>query len=295
MLTSRYELKFLVTASQKERFLEAARQGLAEDPHGSQAVYWISSLYFDTPWLGAYWDKLDGVRVRKKFRLRRYALRADGRLEWSGAFMEIKHRRNNTIYKERVQIREAAVEAILADPTELTRLDRHLDGADKLEACRQDRATLDAITRAAAEPGFRATAVVCYRREAWLGVVDPRLRVTFDSGCRACEPMVGMGVELWDGQPILRPDLLVMEVKFDRAIPVWIREIVAAQGLRQQRISKYAASVDALKLRQRLPAGLRRGPGRPPEQGQPAEVLPKETVRDRTGESLLVAQSAGGV
>jgi hypothetical protein len=284
MLTSRYELKFLVTAAQKDRFLEAARDGLAEDPHGSQAVYWISSVYFDTPWLGAYWDKLDGVRVRKKFRLRRYAIWEGETLEWHGAFMEIKHRRNNTIYKERVQLRDAAVDAILADATELTRLDRHLTGS--AVRC---RATLDAITRAAVEPGFRATAVVCYRREAWLGVVDPRLRVTFDSGCRACEPMVGMGVELWDGQPIVSPDLLVMEVKFDRVIPVWIREIVAAQGLRQKRVSKYAASVDALELRRRLPTGVKRGPGAQTEQRESEVVWPLESEDLRASEPLIAA------
>ena len=262
MLTRRYELKFVVTASQKDHFLRAAREGLEGDPHGTDARYCVSSLYFDTACLKAYWDKLDGVAIRKKYRLRRYAVLEGSDLCWGAAFMEIKHRRNNTVYKERVPIDPAGLEVILRSPRELARLERHL-----ARDVRSSPATVDAIVRAALKPGFGPTCVVSYRREAWLGSVDPRLRVTFDSFCCARRPEVRFSADIRQGHPLLSPTLFVMEVKFDHAIPTWIREITVAHALRPQRFSKYATAIDALELGVSMPA--REPIQEPPEPAEP--------------------------
>ena len=243
MLSKRYEYKFVVTGSQKDRFLEAARPGLDADPHGQDAVYGISSMYFDTPCLQAYWEKLDGVAMRRKFRLRRYAVLNAATPIWGAAFMEIKHRRNNTVYKERVPITESGLEAILEAPSEMARLDRHAK-----QNGLASRATVEAVMRAASRPGFRPASVVSYRREAWLGRVDSRLRVTFDACCRACLPDARYSADIRAGQAIIAPNLFVMEIKFDHAIPTWIREITVAQELRLQRFSKYATSIEVLEL-----------------------------------------------
>jgi SPX domain protein involved in polyphosphate accumulation len=243
MLSKRYELKFLVTGSEKERLIQAASPGLEPDPHGQDAVYGISSLYFDTPCLQAYWEKLDGVAIRKKFRLRRYAVLNAATPVWGAAFMEIKHRRNNTVYKERVPVAESGLEAILEEPSELARLDRHAE-----QNGLADRSTVEAVMRAASRPGFRPTSVVSYRREAWVGRVDNRLRVTFDAYCRACRPEVRYGADIRAGRAIVPPSLFVMEIKFDHAIPTWIREITVSHQLRLQRFSKYATSIEALEL-----------------------------------------------
>ena len=48
--------------------------------------------------------------------------------------------------------------------------------------------------------------------------------------------------------PDLRADgQLVMELKFDHAIPRWRRDVVAANRLRLDRFSKYAAGLQALQ------------------------------------------------
>jgi SPX domain protein involved in polyphosphate accumulation len=243
MLSKRYELKFLITGEQKDRFLKAARPGLEADPHGRDAVYGISSLYFDTPCLQAYWEKLDGVAIRRKYRLRRYAALNGATPAWGAAFMEIKHRRNNTVTKERVSIGESGLETILETPTELARLDRY---ARRNGLASQS--TVAAIMLAASRPGFRPASVVSYRREAWLGRVDHRLRVTFDACCRASRPETRYSADIRAGQAILPANLFVMEIKFDHAIPTWIREITVAHQVRLQRFSKYASSIEALQL-----------------------------------------------
>jgi len=53
---------------------------------GRDGSYKVASLYYDSPDLRCYWEKLDVEKVRRKLRVRTYGERP----EW--AFMEIKGR-----------------------------------------------------------------------------------------------------------------------------------------------------------------------------------------------------------
>lgn len=232
-LRGRYELKFLITPVQKARFLSAAAHGLNADPHGIDASYRVSSLYFDTPGFNAYWEKVDGEAIRRKYRLRYYSHGSE-EPSLDGSFMEIKHRIDNTVYKQRVRLGAAGTLALLESPEALSRIGEYCDDpADP---------TARLIEHAATTLGLNPAVVITYCRQAWLGTVDARLRVTFDSECQAYEPAGYRRVGSGTGTPLLS-DRMVMEVKFDAAVPCWIRDILVSQGLMIQRFSKYAAGV----------------------------------------------------
>lgn len=240
----RYELKFPIARRLVPEIIEQTRHGLVADEHTKNSVYRVSSLYFDTPDLVAYWEKVDGERVRKKFRLRYYSV-SEGLQDnvVQAAFMEIKHRVNNTVFKERLRLSDEGASAILATPSELANLERHLaPGTDP------DRLPIETIVRAAESPGFQPVTVITYVREAWIGQVDPSLRLTFDSLCEAFLPEAYGQVGEAGGLPILSPTAAIMEIKFDDAIPRWIRGAVGQFGLSLDRFSKYAAGVEALGL-----------------------------------------------
>jgi len=240
----RYELKFPIERALAPKIVEACKPGLVVDEHTTNSTYRVSSLYFDSADLIAYWEKVDGERVRKKFRLRYYSV-SEGLHDnlVQGAFMEIKHRINNTVFKERLPLSDSGASAILADPSELRHLERHL-----LPGSEPDRVTVDTVLRAADAPGFQPVTVITYVREAWVGKVDPRLRLTFDSLCEAYWPPAYAQVGEPGGVSILDPLKAIMEVKFDDAIPRWIRDAVGKFGLALDRFSKYAAGVEALGL-----------------------------------------------
>lgn len=234
-MQGRYELKLVVDGATKQRFLDAVRDNLHADPHGDNAVYRVSSLYFDSPDFRAYWEKLDGESLRRKYRLRYYSVD-----EQSGsvnnAFMEIKHRVHNTVYKQRVALTDQGAAAILADDQELALLDRHA-------LPQQEFGLIEQIQRHAMGQPLRAATVITYLREAWMGNVDHRLRVTFDARCQAYQPAAFGQVSNNLGQPILPEQQCIMEIKFDHSIPCWIRDVLVAQQLHLQRFSKYAAGV----------------------------------------------------
>lgn len=243
MLARRYELKFPLDHERKAALLERARHALEPDAHGVDAIYRVSSQYFDTLDYACYREKLDGERVRSKYRLRYYTVEAGCAPPVRDAYFEIKHRINNTVYKERVRLSDEGASAILAAPEEVARLERHLAPGQEARL-----ATSEAIRRAAARPHFGPVEVITYVREAWEGRVDRRLRVTFDSACRALPPGDYLAVAGSGGAPLLPPQHFIAEVKFDHAVPRWMRDIVFELGLKVRRFSKYARGLEALGL-----------------------------------------------
>ncbi len=248
--TGRYELKYVITPSQRNSFLSATRDALQSDPHGTNAVYRVSSVYYDTHDFGAYWEKVDGESIRRKYRLRFYAaaphrghdvsvgrsIRGDHCV--GPAFMEIKHRIQNTVYKQRVRLTAEGAMSILNDASQLVCLHRHCDWSTNV-----DRSAVTEVEQVALRSRLEAKTLITYIREAWQGVADDRLRLTFDSLGQAVSPDAFRLTEHSRSHDFMPPNQLVMEVKFDSAIPRWIRDVLIDQGLTLQRFSKYAAGV----------------------------------------------------
>ncbi len=257
LVDRRYELKFVVSPAQKERFLGSVRHALKPDPHGTDAAYRVTSQYYDSPKLSCYWEKVDGVALRKKIRLRFYG-DVDPEVGFGSraAFLEIKHRLNECISKERVALRPESAVAILEDSSRLLHLDELLT-----EEERRHRQTIALIELTAGHLALVATDVITYRREAWMGTFDSRLRLTFDHFVHALAPDRYLDLDRESGVPLIPTGHAVMEVKFNRRIPRWIRDTIMAQGLAVQRFSKYANGIEALgRLPGRQRLALIRGP-----------------------------------
>ena len=68
----RHELKYLISYAQKTDLNVRMAPLLGLDKHASNGGYMIRSLYFDDYWNTAYQEKVDGVLLRKKYRIRIY-------------------------------------------------------------------------------------------------------------------------------------------------------------------------------------------------------------------------------
>jgi hypothetical protein len=95
----RYEMKYPVRFEQASQMLAQLRPYLQPDAHGQNGQYVIYSVYFDTPNLDCYYEKLDGFANRVKFRLRTYL--GTGNPVW---FLESKERVRHYIAKHRVRL-----------------------------------------------------------------------------------------------------------------------------------------------------------------------------------------------
>ncbi len=223
----RYELKFRIDAEVKKRLLESLEPGLEFDAHGPSGLYHVRSQYYDTPDFEAYWEKLDGVEIRRKFRLRWYR-------EEGPYFFEIKHRAGQTVWKERVRLVPERARSLLLGELDLVELASCLEG--------EPDPTSGAIVAAAARQQLRPIHIIGYHRQAWLGRVDPGLRVTFDHRCNVYNPA---DLEQGAGLPICPTTDIILEVKFNRRLPRWVRQRLVDKGLRPIRFSKYLEGVNA--------------------------------------------------
>src|SRR5947209_1991303 len=97
----RHELKYLVTPERVEAVKTDLGNFLLPDVHAStdsRHRYTVRSLYFDTPNIRFYYEKLDGANCRSKVRLRRYEISGARTSDW---FFEIKSKYHNICVKPR--------------------------------------------------------------------------------------------------------------------------------------------------------------------------------------------------
>lgn len=74
----RHELKYLISYGQKADLNLRLAPLLEQDSHACGGCYMIRSLYFDDYWNTAYQEKVDGVLMRKKYRIRIFTITATG-------------------------------------------------------------------------------------------------------------------------------------------------------------------------------------------------------------------------
>jgi len=194
-------------------------------------MYSVRSIYFDTPGMLFYYEKIDGQKLRKKLRVRSY----DARGEHEAAFLEIKRKIDNIIYKERagVPIGQAA----------------NLTNGARLSLLRDkpsipEQAALSKFVYLTKRLHLNPTVLITYEREAFVGLDDPNVRITFDCNLRSYNnPNIDDLFREEDLRTIAEP-WFILEIKFYGRMPLWTRSIVREFGLRKQAISKYCNGLD---------------------------------------------------
>lgn len=114
-LPLRHELKFFINEMQYHLLRNALERTLDRDPNGDENnEYHIRSLYFDTVWNTALYDKIDGVQNRDKYRIRIYNF-SDRMIK-----MECKTKVGSLISKRSLSIPRDLCEQLMAgDPAGL--------------------------------------------------------------------------------------------------------------------------------------------------------------------------------
>ncbi len=232
---NRFELKYLVTRRKAEHFKRDVNAYLRPDENGNgYGAYELSSLYFDSPDYCCYWEKVDGIKFRRKLRIRRYEADAPPGDE-TPVFVEIKQRVDRVTQKRRALLpyREALQ---LCYDREIPEHDSH------------DDAVIEEIAALVWQYNLHPTSLIQYRREAWVGSdYDIGLRVTFDTEMCYCTSSSWATVHLDGGstpRPLFPPEWVIIEIKVNERIPYWLTELVAAHNLNLVRVSKYCRSIE---------------------------------------------------
>lgn len=213
----RHELKFSVSKADYLAIRSRVRTVMKSDPHTDEnGLYTIRSIYFDNPDDKALKEKLNGIQMREKFRIRYY------NDDFSFITLEKKIKHNNLCMKLDADITEGECRDILKGRTE------HINGHPNM------------LVRELAEKmktrQLCPRVLVSYVREPYIYAAG-NVRVTFDSQIRTSlfhREFLEQKV-----QDISAVQDMILEVKYDEYLPDIISCLIQTEGIRQQAFSKY--------------------------------------------------------
>nr|WP_321498250.1 polyphosphate polymerase domain-containing protein [uncultured Methanolobus sp.] len=229
---NRFELKYLLSIEQARELKKQIGAYMLPDQYAwDTGDYVISSLYYDSPGLQCYWEKIDGLKFRKKLRVRIYETE-ENITEDSMVFVEIKQRYDKTIQKRRIAIP-------YRDAMTLCNERCFPDEYDE-----RDRPVMEEVLAMIEERNLQPTLITSYFRHAYTGTdYDNGLRITFDSNIRYRINDLDLASKN-PGRYIVSPDRVIMEIKANERVPYWLTELIAQNNYRLVRISKYCTGLD---------------------------------------------------
>lgn len=219
---NRYEIKYVLTVSQMFAVIEDLKQFMESDPYAlARGGYVISSLYYDSHDYECYRNKVDGIKFRRKLRIRRYENTGSDRV-----FVEIKQRINRTVQKRRVPLTLAEASTVCS-------------GNPLVGERQEDNALISEIRYLHHCLKLRRACIIKYHRRAFQGGRYERgLRVTFDTNLRYRVHSLDFDSSA-QNRFFLPPDTCILEVKTNDRIPTWLTLLLARHQCELSRVSKY--------------------------------------------------------
>lgn len=237
-MTARREYKYLFP----ETVLDALREMLLPyvdlDPHvpGNGRQYTVRTVYFDTPSLDFYHEKLAGLRERQKVRVRGY----DDVTPTSPVFLEIKRNIGGAVIKQRAIVLYRDFHAF-CETGDVRRYVRAApDGDDPGVNAREFLFLLHARPLA-------PVITIVYDREPYFSRFERGVRITLDKHVRFHDDVspVSLGRAVQERPALCRS--FILEAKTDGAFPLWLGRILSPFHAIREAISKYVLCIDALR------------------------------------------------
>lgn len=215
----RHEVKHEINHHDMLILRQRLRTVMKPDSHAINGQYTIRSLYFDNLDDNALREKVDGVNIREKYRIRLYNKNPNL------IHLERKFKHGGLGYKNSAPLTREQAQAIAGGDVEWM-------------SRSADEVILGFYTKIRNE-GLKAKVIVDYTREPF--VFGPgNVRVTLDYDIRT-------GIRCTD---FLNPDCVtvpipdspcILEVKWDAYLPDVIRDAIQLENRRNSAFSKYAA------------------------------------------------------
>lgn len=223
----RYEMKYMLTKEQKEVVLQAMAGYMKPDEFGRST---ICNIYFDTPDYQLIRRSLEKPVYKEKLRVRSYGkAKEDGTV-----FVELKKKYKGVVYKRRISTSQKEAMAYLVQDEELSKQSQITDEISYFKDMYQ---------------GLQPAVYLSYDREAFYGVEDRDLRITFDENILWRKEDISLCSEVY-GTPILEPGCALMEIKIASAMPMSLCRVLSENGIFQTSFSKYGRAYQTIAAEQ---------------------------------------------
>lgn len=220
---NRYEKKYRIREDTYQSLRERLSEYMESDEHSRNGeFYTICNIYYDTPDNNLIRTSVDGAVYKEKLRLRSYGTVQPEDI----VFLEIKKKYKGLVNKRRTKIQLQTAYDFIASGQK-PELQPYMNGQvlNELEYM---------IRRMPIEPKL----FLSYERCALFGKDNHDFRVTFDRNITARRYDLGLQFGVY-GQQLIDEDEWIMEVKIDKAMPLWMTEILSEYHIYPASFSKY--------------------------------------------------------
>ena len=220
----RQEKKYFMTLVNMRNLSGLLEPVMIPDAHNGSQGYRIRSLYFDTIHEKDYEDKIDGLEIRRKIRLRIYDPAADF------AMLEMKQKEGGYQKKRSLRLSRRDAQQIVQG-----RYDSLLQYDDPFVAECYGLMHWQC---------YRPKTIVEYNRQAYIAK-ENKIRVTLDYEIRATETNLDLFCPVLNLYPVLDPFNGVLEVKYNGFLLSYIKNLVNAANRSELSVSKYCLARSA--------------------------------------------------
>ena len=215
----RHELKFILNKTQAEILKYRLSLIMDVDSNSIDNKYYIRSLYFDDVYSSAYYEKVDGLEKREKYRIRLY------NFDDSLIRLERKEKNRDLTHKEQVIISKEECANIL-------------NGEYDLIDIKKNKLLEEFILKIKLND-IKPDVIVDYDRLAYVYPVE-EVRITFDENIKSGRfnyNLFDKEVYLYDA---IEKNEVVLEVKFNNYIPKHIVKVIETIPSIRLAVSKFA-------------------------------------------------------
>ena len=237
----RFEFKYILDLALRDKIESSIANFMHPDPivaSKPDQKYVVRSLYFDDPYYSSYYDKIDGLIHRAKFRLRTYT---NNPTENCSTYLEIKGRQGQMVFKKRVPMLPETDQFIRQAGSDITQ--KIIDYAEPGYV--RDRFRFDYLRKS-----IKPVMAIDYQRRPYHTRYSQDFRLTFD------DSLYGLYTDSLYSNDTNKRSLLrgytVMEIKFRAHIPAWFHSIIKSYELQRVSVSKVCAGINAWNLVPRL-------------------------------------------
>ena len=228
---SRFEFKYILNEELKNKVEKQIQHFMKYDGYAHPELdnsYFVRSLYFDSPSSFNFYEKIDGIKKRKKFRLRTY----DKNYGNSPLFIEQKGRNVNRVFKHRIRINQNDIGQFY----DAINFDQFIKNY-------RDTKIINEFITDSVKRKISPVVLVDYVRRPYISDYDMNFRVTIDNqimakASRTLFPDNDNFFHCLSGYTIL-------EVKFFRKIPAWFHKLVQVFNLERVSVSKFVLGMKA--------------------------------------------------
>ncbi len=233
----RYEFKYILNKKTSDQIEKEARNFMIYDGHVKKELnnkYFVRSLYFENNFSSNFYEKVDGMKIRRKYRLRTYSNFFDPKVP---IFFEVKGRILERTYKKRINIENKYLNLFLSQSQNFNLLNLYPNNEMIINFI------FDSFRK-----NLKPLILVDYKRRPYINKFGLYFRLTFDTNLLSSKTNNLFSNDKYSSWLECKAGYTILEVKFDRSIPAWFHRIIQCYNLKRRSISKFVLGMSSSGL-----------------------------------------------